>query len=120
MKTYEQIIAGYAAAVWDGKSDVRCSTGVFTPEKFRAALRLPPDAEVYLIGSARRHVPTFVGTRWDTDEGETTADCARRRVAEFAEQEYNAQLAEGAELVCPHQPDADETIHFDGKDEFFN
>ena len=30
------------------------------------------------------------------------------------------KLAEGAELVCPHQPDADETIHFDGKDEFFN
>ena len=30
------------------------------------------------------------------------------------------KLAEAAEIVCPRQPDADETIHFDGKDEFFN
>ena len=30
------------------------------------------------------------------------------------------RLAEAAEIVCPHKPDADETIHFDGKDEFFN
>ena len=30
------------------------------------------------------------------------------------------KLAEAAEIVCPHQPDADETIHFDGADEFFN
>ena len=30
------------------------------------------------------------------------------------------RLAEAAEVVCPHKPDADETIHFDGKDEFFN
>ena len=30
------------------------------------------------------------------------------------------KLAEAVEIVCPHQPDADETIHFDGKDEFFN
>ena len=29
-------------------------------------------------------------------------------------------MAEAAEIVCPHQPDADETIHFDGSDEFFN
>ena len=29
-------------------------------------------------------------------------------------------LATAAEIVCPHEPDADETIHFDGKDEFFN
>ena len=29
-------------------------------------------------------------------------------------------LAAAAEIVCPHEPDADETIHFDGKDEFFN
>ena len=30
------------------------------------------------------------------------------------------KLATAAEIVCPRQPDADETIHFDGKDEFFN
>lgn len=30
------------------------------------------------------------------------------------------KLAESAEIICPHQPDADETIHFDGSDEFFN
>lgn len=29
-------------------------------------------------------------------------------------------LAAAAEMLCPHQPDADETIHFDGSDEFFN
>ena len=29
-------------------------------------------------------------------------------------------LAAAAEIVCPNQPDADETIHFDGADEFFN
>ena len=30
------------------------------------------------------------------------------------------RLAEAAEIVCPRQPDTDETIHFDGQDEFFN
>jgi hypothetical protein len=30
------------------------------------------------------------------------------------------KLAEAAEIACPRKPDADETIHFDGKDEFFN
>ena len=30
------------------------------------------------------------------------------------------KLAEAAEIACPREPDADETIHFDGKDEFFN
>ena len=30
------------------------------------------------------------------------------------------KLAKAVEIVCPHAPDADETIHFDGMDEFFN
>ena len=30
------------------------------------------------------------------------------------------RLAEAAEILCPHKPDADERIRFDGKDEFFN
>lgn len=39
---------------------------------------------------------------------------------EAAYRQTMLRLAEAAEIVCPHQPDADETIHFDGADEFFN
>lgn len=103
MKTYEQILAGLRACVWDGTSAVRCATGVFTADAFRRALRLAPDAEVYMIGSARRGVPHFVGCRYDTEEGETTAECARFRVAELAEAEYNAQAGVDSYTPFPRE-----------------
>ncbi len=91
MKTYPEILKNYKAAVWDGVRPVRCATGLFAPEAFRRALHLSPEAEVYLISSDRRRVPNFVGVRYDTPEGETTAECARYRIAELAEAAYNAQ-----------------------------
>ena len=91
MKTYPEILKNYRAAVWDGASPVRCATGLLDAEAFRRALRLPPEEEVYLISTDRRRVPNFVGVRYDTPEGETAADCARYRIARFAEAAYNAQ-----------------------------
>lgn len=91
MKTYEQLIGKWTAKTWNGTSSVRCSTGVFTPEKFREELRLLPDDEVYLICDARRGTPIFVGRRWDTEDGDTVEECARFRLAEFAESAYNSQ-----------------------------
>ena len=91
MKTYAELLKNYRAAVWDGESPVRCATGTFSAEEFRAALHLSPEDEVYLVSAGRRRVPGYVGVRYDTPEGETTAECARFRVAEFAEAAYNAQ-----------------------------
>ena len=50
---------------------------------------------------------------WDVDG--TLLD-SQKRLSEVNRQ----ALAAAAEIVCPHAPDADETIRFDGKDEFFN
>ena len=91
MKSYRELLKQYRAAVWDGVSPVRCATGRFEPDAFRAALHLPAEEEIYLISTDRRRVPGFVGVRGDTPEGETAADCARFRIAAFAEAAYNAQ-----------------------------
>ena len=99
MRTYEQIIKSLRAAVWDGESDVRCSTGTLTAEQFRRALRIPEGEEVYLIGDANRGVPFFAGRKGDNSEGGSVESCARRRVARFAEEMYNAQLPQGSERV---------------------
>ena len=91
MKTYPEILNTFRAAVWDGISPVRCATGTFSAEEFRKALHLPEGEEVYLISTTRRRVPNFVGVCGDTPRGDTTADCARYRVAELCEAAYNAQ-----------------------------
>ena len=100
MRTYDEILRGLCAAVWDGTSDVRCSTGTFTAEQFRHALHIPEGERAYLIGDVHRGVPLFVGRAGEDMQGGSVESCARRRVVKLAEEMYNAQLPEGAERVA--------------------
>ena len=48
MKSYPEIINGYKLVIWDGKSDVKCSTGIFTADEIKRHWRIGNGVETFL------------------------------------------------------------------------
>lgn len=104
MKTYQELIQGYKLVIWDGISNIKCSTGVFTAEQIKEHWNIGQGAEVfYVVKGRNRTVASFYGadlsTNYDTED---VVECGKLTIKDFVEQEYREALTGDEQFVeCP-------------------
>ncbi len=104
MKDYAELIKGYKLVIWNGESDIKCPTGIFTADQIKQHWRIGNGVKVfYVVKGRNRSVATFYGTdigsSFDTED---ILECGKLQIKDFVEQDYRASLGEGEVFAeCP-------------------
>lgn len=104
MKTYEELIQGYKLVIWDGKSNIKCPTGVFTAEQIKQHWNIGNGAETfYIVKGRNRTVASMYGTDLATNYNtEDVIECGKLAIKDLVEEEYrNVLIGEEEFIECP-------------------
>ena len=104
MKTYQELIQGYKLVIWDGKSNIKCPTGVFTAEQIKQHWNIGPGAETfYVVQGRNRSVASMYGTDLATNyDTEDVVECGKLTIKDLVEQEYRSNLTADEQFIeCP-------------------
>lgn len=101
MKNYEELIGGYKLVIWDGKSNIKCPTGVFTADEIKKHWGIGNGAETfYVVQGRNRTVASMYGTDLATNyDTEDVVECGKLTIKDLVDEEYKNALAEGEEFV---------------------
>ena len=101
MKTYQELIQDYKLVIWDGKSNIKCPTGVFTAEQIKQHWSIGQGAEVfYVVKGRNRSVASFYGTDLTTNyDTEDVVECGKLTIKDCVEQEYRNVLTGDEQFV---------------------
>ena len=101
MKNYEELIDDYRLVIWDGESNVRCNTGIFTSEEIKQHWKIGNGAETFMIiKGKKRTIPTIFGTDlaspYDTED---VVECGKFQIKDVVEDEMRQSLTEDEVFV---------------------
>jgi hypothetical protein len=101
MKSYEDILGGYKLVIWDGTSDIKCPTGIFTAEQIKTIWNIGTGAETfYIVKGINRTVASMYGTDLSTNyDTEDVTECGKYTIKDIVEEQYTVNLSDGEEFV---------------------
>jgi hypothetical protein len=101
MKNYEELVAGYKLVIWDGKSNVKCPTGVFTADEIKQHWNIGNGAETfYVVQGRNRTVASMYGTDLATNyDTEDVIKCGKLTIKDLVEEQFKKSLSESEEFV---------------------
>jgi hypothetical protein len=114
MKTLAEIVGQYRLVIWDGISDIKCGTGIFTASEIKRLWGIGNGVNVFYVtarnGTVAKVYGTDLGSPFDSED---VVECGKLQISDMATQEYRNQPDADATLVCDMQTVEDNLLVVD-------